>query len=140
MDSQLNSVYWPLRVTFGAVAFLAGLDKFFNILTHWEKYVSPLVLDVVPFSATLLMKVVGVIEMAAGLIVLSGLTRFGGYLVAAWLTAIAVSLLTGGEYLDVAVRDVVMAVGAFTLARVSELRVKETVSAEVPRTMRAQPI
>lgn len=122
MDTRLNSVYWSLRIAFGLTAFLAGLDKFFNLLTHWEKYVSPLVLNLVPLSATTLMKIVGVIEIAAGVIVLAGLTRLGGYVVAAWLTAIALSLLTTGQYFDVAVRDLVMAVGAFSLARLSEVR------------------
>lgn len=122
MDTRLNSVYWSLRIAFGLTAFLAGLDKFFNLLTNWEKYVSPLVLNIVPLSAGTLMRVVGVIEIVAGVIVLAGLTRLGGYVVAAWLTAIALSLLTTGQYFDVAVRDLVMAVGAFSLARLSEVR------------------
>lgn len=122
MDTRFNSVYWSLRIAFGLTAFLAGLDKFLNLLTDWEKYVSPLVLNIVPLSATTLMKIVGVIEIAAGLIVLGGLTRLGGYVVAAWLTAIALSLLTTGQYFDIAVRDLVMAVGAFSLARLSEIR------------------
>jgi len=122
MDTRLNSVYWSLRIAFGLTAFLAGLDKFLNLLTNWEKYVSPLVLNIVPLSAGTLMRVVGVIEIVAGVIVLAGLTRLGGYVVAAWLTAIALSLLTTGQYFDVAVRDLVMAVGAFSLARLSEVR------------------
>ena len=39
----------------------------------------------------------------------------GGYIVMAWLIVIALTLLIGGQYYDVAVRDVVMAVGAFSL-------------------------
>jgi len=122
MDTRLNSVYWSLRMAFGLTAFLAGLDKFFNLLTNWEKYVSPLVLNIVPLSAGTLMRIAGVIEIVAGVIVLAGLTRLGGYVVAAWLTAIALSLLTTGQYFDVAVRDLVMAIGAFSLARLSEVR------------------
>jgi hypothetical protein len=48
--------------------------------------------------------------------------RLGGYVVAAWLTVIALSLSTSGRFFDVAVRDLVMAVGAFTLAKLSEVR------------------
>ena len=59
---------------------------------------------------------------AAGLALLAGVTRLGGYVVAAWLTVIAISLLTTGRFFDVAVRDLVMAAGAFTLARLSEVR------------------
>ena len=122
MDSRINSVFWTLRIAFGLTAFLAGLDKFLNLLTNWEQYASPLVLNLVPFSATTLMRVAGVIEMIAGVVVLAGLTRLGGYVVAAWLTLIALSLLTTGHFFDVAVRDLVMATGAFTLARISEVR------------------
>lgn len=122
MDSRINSLFWTLRIAFGLTAFLAGLDKFFNLLTDWEQYASPLVLNILPVSAATLMRVAGVIEMIAGIVVLAGLTRLGGYVVAAWLTLIALSLLTSGRYLDVAVRDLVMATGAFTLARLTEIR------------------
>lgn len=122
MDSRINSAFWALRIAIGATAFLAGLDKFFNLLVNWEKYVSPLLTEVTTLSAGLLMRVAGVIEMIAGVAVLAGLTRFAGYVVAAWLTAIAISLLTTGQYFDVAVRDLVMAVGAYTLARLAEVR------------------
>lgn len=129
MDARLNSIYWTLRIAFGLTAFLAGLDKFLNLLTNWEQYVSPLVLNVVPLSATTLMQVAGVIEMIAGVVVLAGLTRLGGYVVAAWLTLIALSLVSTGQFLDVAVRDLVMALGAFSLARISEIRASYAVPA-----------
>jgi uncharacterized membrane protein YphA (DoxX/SURF4 family) len=122
MDTRLNSAFWTLRIAFGLTAFLAGLDKFFNLLTNWEQYASPLVLRIVPLSAGLLMRVAGVVEMIAGLAILAGLARLGGYVVAGWLTAIALSLLTTGQFFDVAVRDLVMACGAYTLARLAEAR------------------
>ena len=126
MDSRLDSTILTLRIAFGLTAFLAGLDKFLNLLTNWEQYVSPLALDVLPLSAGALMRVAGVIEMIAGIAVLSGLTRLGGYVIAGWLTAIALSLVFSGRFFDVAVRDLVMALGALTLARLSEMRVTST--------------
>ena len=125
MDTRTDSAFWALRIAIGATAFLAGLDKFFNLLVNWEKYVSPLLLKVIPLSAGALMRFAGVIEMIAGIAVLAGLTRFAGYVVAAWLTAIAISLLTTGQYFDVAVRDLVIAVGAFALARLAAAREAE---------------
>ena len=122
MDRRLNSTYWLLRMTFGLVPLVAGLDKFLNLLTDWEKYVSPALLSVMPVSATSLMRIAGVVEMLAGVAILAGVTRLGGYVVAAWLVAIAITLLTAGEYLDVAVRDLVMACAAFALARLAEAR------------------
>jgi uncharacterized membrane protein YphA (DoxX/SURF4 family) len=120
----MTSAYWALRIGFGATAFLAGLDKYFNLLAKWESYASPLITGFI--SAETLMRIVGVIEMAAGIIVLAGLTRIGGYIIAAWLTLIAFSLIISGRYFDVAVRDLVMAAGAFTLARISELRLSSS--------------
>lgn len=122
MDNRLNSAFWALRIAFGATAFLAGLDKFFNLLTNWEQYVSPLLISLAPLSPAALMRVVGVIEMSAGIAVLAGLTRIGAYVISAWLVAVALSLLTTGKFFDVAVRDLVMAIGAYTLARLAEVR------------------
>jgi len=122
MDTRLTSAFWTLRIAFGLMAFLAGLDKFLNLLTNWEQYVSPLVLSVVPLSAGALMRVAGVIEIAAGIAILMGITRLGGYVVAGLLTLIALTLVTTGHYFDVAVRDMVMACGAFVLGRLSEVR------------------
>jgi uncharacterized membrane protein YphA (DoxX/SURF4 family) len=120
MDGRLNQSWWALKLAFGLVPIVAGLDKFFNLLTDWTQYLSPWIARMVPASA--FMQAVGVIEIVAGLLVLSKLTRLGAYVVAAWLVGIAVNLLTTGHFLDVAARDVVMAVGAFTLARLSEVR------------------
>jgi uncharacterized membrane protein YphA (DoxX/SURF4 family) len=67
------------------------------------------------------MHVVGVIEIVAGLAVLfTRWTKPFAYVVAAWLACIAVNLVAG-RFFDIAVRDLVMAVGAVTLARLSEL-------------------
>jgi hypothetical protein len=72
------------------------------------------------------MHLVGVIEMVVGAAILAGLTRLGGYVAAAWLTAIAINLVTTGHYFDIAVRDVAMAIAAFTLARLTEAGVGAT--------------
>ena len=136
MEDRLNSAFWTLRIAFGLTAFLAGLDKFFNLLTNWEQYVSPLLLRIVPLTAGLLMRIAGVIEIVAGLAILAGLVRLGGYVVAGWLTAIALSLLTTGQFFDVAVRDLVMACGAYTLARLAEARGEARVFAPQPAEAR----
>jgi len=139
MDSHLNQSWWALKLAFGVVPIVAGLDKFFNLLTNWEQYLSPLVSRVVPAST--FMHAVGVIEIAAGLLVLSKLTRVGAYIVSAWLVGIALNLLTTGKYFDIAARDLVMAVGAYTLARLSEVRApasaRERPRAEVLRPARS---
>lgn len=107
-----------MRYTYGLVPIVAGLDKFSNILTNWKNYIAPSISSVLPFSASTFMYIVGVIEIIAGIIVLVR-PRIGGYIVMAWLIAIALNLIIGGQYYDVAVRDLVMAVGAFSLAKLS---------------------
>jgi uncharacterized membrane protein YphA (DoxX/SURF4 family) len=121
-DKSLDRSWWTLRLTYGLVPIVAGLDKFTNFLVDWTQYLSPLALDVLPISAATFMMIVGVIEILAGVLVLSRYTRVGAYVVSAWLVAIAVNLLTTGSYFDVAVRDVVMSIGAFTLAKLTEVR------------------
>src|SRR5688572_10352397 len=122
MSPKLNSAWWALRIGLGLAAFLAGLDKFFNILTDWGRYLSPMARELIPVSGDAFMRVVGVIEMAVGALILAGFARIGGYIVMLWLVGIAISLLTTGRFFDIAVRDVVMALAAFTLARLSEVR------------------
>ena len=118
---KLDTPWWTLRMTYGLVPIVAGLDKFTNLLVDWKQYASPL-LGSLPIPVSTFMMIVGVIEIIAGCIVLSRYTRFGAYLVSAWLVAIALNLVTTGKYLDVAVRDLVMAAGAFVLAKLSEAR------------------
>lgn len=121
MDLEhLTTPWWALRIVLGAAAFLAGLDKFFNLLTDWAAYLSPLATTLLPMSPTAFMHVVGIIEMIVGAMILAGITRVGGYIAAAWMLCIAVNLVTTGRYFDIAVRDVALAVSAFTLARLTE--------------------
>jgi uncharacterized membrane protein YphA (DoxX/SURF4 family) len=123
MDQRLENTWWTLRIGFGLTALLAGLDKFFGLLVDWTQYLSPVITNSVPLSPEMVMQIVGAIEMIVGIAVLSGLfMRVAAYVVAAWLLLIAIQLVTTGRYFDVAVRDVLMALGAFALAKLSEVR------------------
>jgi uncharacterized membrane protein len=116
----LRSTFNLLKLTYGIVPIVAGLDKFTNVLTNWEQYLHPGIADMLPFSPHTFMLIVGVIEIIAGIIVLAR-PAIGGMIVSAWLTLIALTLLASGNYLDVAVRDLVMAIGAFSMVRISRL-------------------
>jgi len=122
LDSKLERAWWILRIGLGLAPFLAGLDKFFNLLADWPAYLSPLALRVLPFSGQTFMHIVGVIEMIVGLAILTKWTRLGSYVAAIWLVAIALQLLTTGAHFDVAVRDVLIALAAWVLALLSEVR------------------
>ena len=121
-DSRLDQAWWALRIGLGVGPFLAGLDKYFNLLTNWTGYISPLALNMLPFSRQTFMHIVGVIEMIVGLAILTKWTRVGAYVASAWLVAIAINLVSTGMFFDVAVRDVEMALAAFVLARMTEVR------------------
>ena len=123
-DNRLESIYRPLWLTYGLVPLLAGMDKFTNLLADWQEYLSPAVEAALPLSPAAFMAVVGVVEMAVGVAVLTRWTRLGAWAAAAWLVLIAGNLLLLGRF-DVAVRDLAMAVGAYTLARLAELRQRQ---------------
>lgn len=117
---RLAPTFNLLKITFGIVPIVAGLDKLVNLLTTWENYLNPGVAAIIPFSPHTFMILVGIIEIVAGIIVLTK-PAIGGYIVAAWLTLIGLTLLFSGTYLDVAVRDFVMAIGAFSLAKIARI-------------------
>lgn len=107
-----------LKFSYGLVPIAAGADKFTDLLTQWSDYVPAWMADLLPCSPATFMMIIGVIEIIAGILVLTR-TLVGAYVVSAWLACIALVLLSGGHYLDVAVRDLVMAVGAYGLARLT---------------------
>src|SRR5262245_61680227 len=119
-DVRIERARLALRVALGLVAFLAGLDKFFNVLPVWPKYLSPAVATLLPVSPETAMYVVGVIEMIVGLAVLGPFTRIASMVACAWLLAIAANLVMAGGFLDVAVRDVVMAIAAGALSLLTD--------------------
>src|ERR1700720_1505201 len=88
LDDRLNIAWWALRIGLGLGPIIAGCDKYFNILTDWSMYLSPLATKVVPVSASTFMHMVGVVEIIAGLVVLSRWTKVGSYVVMAWLLGI----------------------------------------------------
>ena len=138
-DNRLNSTWWALRVLFGFVPIAAGLDKFFNLLTNWEAYLNPLATRVIPVSPTTFMHIVCIVEIVAGVIVLTHFTKIGAYVVMAWLLAIALNLLTMGKFLDVAVRDLGLAVAAFSLAQLTALREESTSQVRMSATQQPLP-
>ncbi len=119
MNANLQFVKNVLKYTFGLVPIVAGLDKFSNLLTNWSQYIPEGFAGVLPFDPSIFMVVVGIIEIVAGILVLTK-TNIGAYIVSAWLVAIALTLIFSWSYVDVAVRDLVMAIAAFSLAKLTE--------------------
>ncbi|HEU4973657.1 MAG TPA: hypothetical protein VFT50_01105 [Baekduia sp.] len=107
-----------LRLAFTVAPVAFGLDKFFNVMVDWTQYLAPWIDDVIPGSAHDAMHLVGVVEIAAGILV-AVRPRYGAPLVAAWLGGIIINLLTLSGYYDVALRDFGLLIGAAALTRLA---------------------
>jgi hypothetical protein len=108
-----------LQVGFIVAPTIAGLDKFFHLLTDWDKYLAPQIARLSPWGGHTLMLAVGAIEILAGLLVAIK-PKIGGAIVGLWLLGIIVNLLLLGGYYDVALRDLGLAIGAFSLSRLAK--------------------
>jgi hypothetical protein len=106
--------YQILRLGFTILPIIAGLDKFFHVLTSWEMYLSSTVERMLPIPADQFMRITGGIEIAAGLLVAVA-PRIGAWVVAAWLAAITVNLMFPPGFYDIALRDFGLMIGAIAL-------------------------
>jgi hypothetical protein len=113
-----RAAFQLLRVTFAALALIAGTDKFFNVLGSWRDYLAPEIPDLLGVSPQSVMHAAGVLEILAGLMVVFR-PDIGGWLVAGWLWAIVANLLMLPGYYDVALRDLALSLGAVALARLA---------------------
>jgi uncharacterized membrane protein YphA (DoxX/SURF4 family) len=119
---HLNLARRALKVGLGIAPIVAGIDKYFNKLTDWTMYLNPLATRVVPLTAPTFMHLVGIVEICAGLLVLSKWTKAGAYIVMLWLVCIAINLVTMRMFFDLAVRDIEIALSAFVLAQLCAVR------------------
>jgi hypothetical protein len=117
-DTYGRQAFRILKFGFIVAPIVAGLDKFFHVLTDWDKYLPAAVNAMVGGRGHELMLAVGVIEIVAGIGV-AVRPRIFAYVVAAWLGVIIVNLLMTGGYLDIALRDLGLLLGALALGRLS---------------------
>jgi uncharacterized membrane protein YphA (DoxX/SURF4 family) len=128
-----------LRVGYGLIPIIAGVDKFTNLLADWESYLSPKVERRLPVDGRTFMRLVGLVEIAAGLLVLRR-PRVGGAVVSGWLAAITGNLISTGKYLDIAARDALLAVGAAALAMMPDRTEAGDTARRPERRMRMDPV
>jgi hypothetical protein len=118
--SAARQAFQILRIGFTVAPILAGLDKFFDVLVDWDKYISPMANNVLGGYGHQFMLVVGVIEIIAGIGVFLK-PRVFAYVVAAWLLLIILNLLSIPGYYDIALRDLGLLLGALALGRLSKI-------------------
>jgi hypothetical protein len=117
--SPAHQAYKILQTAFILAPVLAGLDKFAHVLVNWDNYLAPLIANMLPIGAHQFMSIVGVIEIAAGVLVALR-PGIGGYVVALWLWGIILNLLLYPGFYDIALRDFGLSLGALALARLSK--------------------
>lgn len=118
-SSPAYQAYQILHLAFVVAPVAAGLDKFFHLLTNWDMYLAPVITRLSPIGAHSLMLIVGVVEIAAGILV-AVKPKIGAYVVCAWLLGIVVNFLIFPGYFDIALRDFGLALGALALGRLSQ--------------------
>jgi hypothetical protein len=123
-ENKFNHIWTIARYVYGLVPILIGADKFTFYIVNWNIYVSPFAASYIPMAT--LVPGVGIIEIVAGLLILTKFPRFGAYLVAAWIGVIIVNLFMLGEVYDIILRDTAIAFGYIVFAWMTEL--KETAS------------
>jgi uncharacterized membrane protein YphA (DoxX/SURF4 family) len=109
-----------LRLAFTVAPIAFGIDKFFNVMVDWPKYLAPWINNIMPGTGQQFMYFVGVTEIVAGICVAIK-PRYGAYVVAGWLAGIVINLLTYSGYYDIALRDFGLMLGALTLARLASV-------------------
>ena len=135
-NGNIEKAFWALRLGLGATAFLAGADKFTNLLTHWDKYLARDAKKKLPIRSKTFMRAVGVVEMLVGAGILSPRARISSYAASAWLLSIAGNLWLNKDY-DVAVRDLNMALAAFALGQLAAAQEERRGSDPVQHHLRA---
>lgn len=121
INKKIQASWMMLKITYGALFVIAGIDKFFNLVTNWAQYLNPLILNTLPITTSQLLMAIAVVEVIIGIMILTNFTKAGAYLAAIWLLIIAINLVSMFTFYDIAVRDIVMAVGAVVLANLSEI-------------------
>ena len=108
-----------LQFTFVVAPIAAGLDKFFNLLTHWSDYLAPVVSRVIHYHDHGFMMFVGIVEIIAGIGVIFKPNIFA-YIISIWLLGIIINLLLTGQYFDIALRDLGLLLGSLALGSLSQ--------------------
>jgi hypothetical protein len=118
VSSPARQAYHILQFVFVVAPIVAGLDKFFHLLTDWNMYLAPYADRVLHGHGPTFMKIAGVIEIVAGIGILL-MPRIFGYVVAVWLWLIIINLFMAKGFYDVALRDFGLSLGALALARLA---------------------
>lgn len=119
-SARLQRAFLVLSFSYGVVLILAGLDKIFgtNLIVYWPKYISPFVHSILSISVPVFLGFMGVVEVLVGALFFTRWAAIAGWLSVAWLVLISINLVMLGA-IDIAIRDLLLAVGAYAIAELS---------------------
>ena len=101
LDERLTYCFWGLRLGCGVQSIVSGVLKF--------------------NSGEPLVRVAGVIELVAGVLIFTPLTTAAARFIGGWLLLLALYALSVRHAYDAAVFDVLLAAGALVLARLTRV-------------------
>ena len=113
-----RQAYRVLQIAFTVIPIVTGIDQFLNKLADWSMYLAPVATRILPLSAANIMRIGGVVEILAGLLVALR-PRIGAWVVAVWLWLIVINLLAAASFYDNVLRDLGLSMGAVALARLA---------------------
>jgi hypothetical protein len=120
LSTPIFQAYRVLRFAFTIAPLIAGLDKYFHFLVNWDQYLTPIIPNVFGVNAHDFMLAVGAIEIVVGIGVALKPKIFA-YIVSLWLVGITINLISMGQFYDIALRDIGLALCAFALGRLAQV-------------------
>lgn len=119
---KFNMTWMMLKVSYGLLFIVLGVDKFLNIITNWSIYINHSILNVLPLTIDQFIMGLAIIEIIIGLMIITAFTRMGSALAVLWFLIIAIDLISLGRFYDIATRDIMLAIGAIALTNLTQIR------------------
>lgn len=130
-NNLIYQAFMVLQTGLVIVPLIAGMDKYAEILANWPQYLAPGFPRLFGTTAQSIMYVVGIVEVLIAIGV-ALYPRIFSFVVMGWFGAVVVNLLILGQYYDIVLYNFGLAVAAFALSRLSQL--KEEVPVVVSET------
>ncbi len=124
IQQHTSSLYTPwlaLKIIYGLIVLIAGIDKFLFILSpHNDNFISALVKAILPVSTLHFLYGVGIFEIIIGIMILTNFTYWGALLLMAWYLIIDVNLFTiGPTFYLLILTNLGHAAASYTLAKLT---------------------
>ncbi len=116
---EVNRLWWLLRGTY-AVAFIgSGLDKYVHMFVDWYAQGTPAFFYALGIGQESVLYVRAVVEVIIGICLCTPFVKHSAYAAALWLMLSAVYVFLVPGHVDTSMRYAVIALGAYTLARLT---------------------